>query len=166
MNADYWIEHLKMEKHPEGGYYKSSFVSADSFEPATHLETRQFYTSIYFLLRSQDVSHFHRLKSDELWYFHAGSPLTVHMIDEEGNYRDAKVGLNIENGESPQVLVPKGSIFGSTVDQPDAYSLVGCMVSPGFDFADFQLFTQQQLMADYPDHEKIIRQLAYKKLPE
>lgn len=166
MNADYWIQHLKMEKHPEGGYYKSSFVSEDKFEPVTHMEPRQFYTSIYFLLRSQDVSHFHRLKSDELWYFHAGSPLTVHIIDEAGTYRQSKVGLDIENGESPQVLVPKGCIFGSTVDQPDAYSLVGCMVSPGFDFADFELFTQQQLMTDYPQHEKIIKQLAYEKLPE
>ena len=166
MNADYWIQHLKMEKHPEGGFYKSSFVSGDKFEPATHTEPRQFYTSIYFLLRSQDVSHFHRLKSDELWYFHAGSPLTVHMIDEEGTYRQSKIGLNIEIGESLQVMVPKGSIFGSTVDQPDDYSLVGCMVSPGFDFADFEFFTQQQLMADYPQHEKIIKQLAYEKLPE
>lgn len=155
-----------MEKHPEGGYYKSSFASPLSFKPVTHREPRQFYTSIYFLLRSQDVSHFHRLKSDELWYFHAGSPLTVHMVDEDGAYRKAKVGLDIAGGESPQVLVPKGCIFGSTVDQPDTYSLVGCMVSPGFDFADFELFTQGKLMADYHEHEKIIRQLAYKQLPE
>ncbi|MGI2327012.1 cupin domain-containing protein [Planococcus sp. YIM B11945] len=164
MNAKHWIKQLEMEAHPEGGYFKQSLKSDHIFSPATHPDERSLYTSIYFLLQSEDVSHFHQLLSDEVWYFHAGSSLTIHIIDESGNYRQEKLGLNIQNGEKPQVCVKKGSIFGSTVDEKEAYSLVGCMVSPGFEFADFKLFSQNDLLADFPQHEEVISRLAYKKL--
>ena len=75
-----------------------------------------------------------------------------------------KLGLNIEQGEQPQVLVPKNTIFGSSVDEKNTFSLVGCMVSPGFDFADFEMFTQGELIEQYPTHEAIIRKMAYEKL--
>lgn len=165
MDAEQWIEFLQMEEHPEGGYYKSSFTSEDRMDFQSHNGERPLYTSIYFLLRSQDLSHFHRLKSDELWYYHAGSALTVHIINEDGAYRQERLGIAIADGEKPQVLVPKGSIFGSTVDREDSFSLVGCMVAPGFDYNDFELFTQKQLKADYPQHEEIIERLAYTELP-
>ena len=161
-NADYYINHLGLEQHPEGGYYKNSFTSSEEIEAFG--TKRSLFTNIYFLLGSEDISHFHRLKSDEVWYYHAGSPLLVHVIDEEGNYFEMKVGLDIENGERPQVIVPKNSIFGSSVVEKDTYSLVGCMVSPGFDFEDFELFTQDELLTDYPDHEEIIKRLAYKSI--
>lgn len=165
MKARQWIDFLKMEAHPEGGYYKSSFTSTDSLEFAAHGGERPLYTSIYFLLRTQDISHFHRLKSDELWYYHAGSALTVHIIDEKGQYRQEKLGIGIAEGEKPQVSVKKGSIFGSTVDREDSFSLVGCMVAPGFDFEDFELFTQRQLLAEYPEHHEAIKRLAYVEIP-
>ncbi|MDN7244006.1 cupin domain-containing protein [Planococcus shenhongbingii] len=166
MDAEYMIKHLGMEPHPEGGFYKRSFESEQLISPETHPDERLFYTSIYFLLRSHDISHLHRLKSDELWYFHAGSALSVHIIDKSGDYRVEKLGLDIKNGEKPQVLVPSGSIFGSSVEKEEAFSLVGCMVAPGFDFADFELFTQDELLAQYPQHEYIIKKMAYDKLPE
>lgn len=166
MNAEDWITHLDMAAHPEGGYFKQSFVSPEKISLDTHPAERNLYTSIYFLLRSQDVSHFHRLKSDELWYFHAGQTITVHILDVQGNYRAEKLGLDIAAGERPQVLVEKGSIFGSTVEADEAFSLVGCMVSPGFDFADFELLLQAELLEQFPDQEPIIRKLAYKKLPD
>ncbi|MFJ7972181.1 cupin domain-containing protein [Psychrobacillus sp. NPDC096389] len=161
-DADYYIQHLGLEAHPEGGYYKSTYASKETYDAFG--KTRKQYTSIYFLLGEGDVSHFHRLKSDELWYFHGGSSLIVHVIDEEGNYVEHKLGLDIANGESPQVLVPRNSIFGSSVVDNGAFSLVGCMVSPGFDFEDFELFTQSELLEKYPDHEQIIRKMAYENL--
>lgn len=157
-DAEYYIKQLGLEPHPEGGYFKSTFASEES------VNSRKLYTSIYFLLGADDVSHFHRLKSDELWYFHGGSSLLVHVIDEDGNYVEHKVGLDIENGETPQVLVPKNSIFGSSVMENGSFSLVGCMVAPGFEYEDFELFTQSELLDKYPQHEKIIRKLAYEKL--
>ncbi|MFY0519096.1 cupin domain-containing protein [Lysinibacillus sp. UGB7] len=161
-SAQYFIDKLNLAEHQEGGYYISSFRSAD--EMAVRDVTRPIYTSIYFLLRSQDISHLHRLKSDELWYYHAGSPLTVHMIYPDGTYEAKKLGLNMETGEVPQVAVPKNTIFGSSVEDTNTFSLVGCMVAPGFDFADFELFTQEELLADYPQLEAVIHKMAYKTI--
>jgi len=161
LNAETFIQKLQLEPHPEGGFYRPTFQSEEWM--SRQQGERRFYTSIYFLLRSQDVSHFHRLQSDELWYFHAGSPLTVHMIHPDGTYEARKLGLNVELGEQPQILVPKDTIFGSTVDEEDTFSLVGCMVSPGFDFKDFELFKEQELLDQFPQHEKIIKKLSMKE---
>lgn len=115
------------------------------------------FTSIYFLLAAGELSHFHQLESDELWYYHDGAALTVHMITIEGNYRTVKLGLDFEKGERPQLLVPAGTIFGSSMNTDEEYSLVGCMVSPGFDFKDFKLFTEQELLTLHPQHAAIIK---------
>jgi uncharacterized protein len=154
--ADYWINMLNLEPHKEGGFYKQSFKSTEEITG----KSRVLYTSIYFLLRSGEVSHFHRLQSDELWYFHAGQSLSIHMIHENGDYEEVRLGLNIEEGEVPQILVPKNTIFGSNVSDNDAYALVGCMVSPGFEFQDFELFTQKELLQWHPQHKEIIQKLA------
>ncbi|MEH7503149.1 cupin domain-containing protein [Neobacillus drentensis] len=164
-----WVSKLGLTPHPEGGYYKSTFVSDEQItdiELAVNFEgERKLYTSIYFLLPSEEVSHFHRLKSDELWYYHGGSPLTIHVIHENGEYEELKLGLDLEKGEVPQILVKKNSIFGSSVMEKDTCSLVGCMVSPGFEFRDFELFTQKELLEKYPQHQEIIMKLAYNELP-
>lgn len=160
--AQYFIGQLQMEAHPEGGYFKSTF-RADEQLSRTQGE-RPLFTSIYFLLESNDISHLHRLQSDELWYYHGGSALMVHIIHPNGDYEAKKLGLNIEAGEVPQVLVPKHAIFGSSVDEPDTFGLVGCLVSPGFDFADFELFTKADLLELYPQHEHMIRKMAYESL--
>src|SRR4051812_17335950 len=93
-NAEYYIEKLALLPHPEGGYYKSTYAS--NIKTDVNGNTRSLFTSIYFLLRTGEVSHFHRLNSDELWYYHGGSSLTVHVIDEEGNYQEVKLGMNID----------------------------------------------------------------------
>ncbi|WP_436372231.1 cupin domain-containing protein [Cytobacillus sp. BC1816] len=169
-NEQYWVSKLGLTPHPEGGYYKRTFESEECTsdqELSVNFEgTRKLYTSIYFLLTSNDVSHFHRLKSDELWYFHAGSPLTIHVIHENSEYEEIKLGINLDNGEVPQALVPKNSIFGSSVMEEDTFSLVGCMVSPGFEFQDFEMFTQADLLSKYPQYKEIILKLAYEKIPE
>ncbi|WP_299015063.1 cupin domain-containing protein [uncultured Photobacterium sp.] len=152
--AEEFIEHLELEKHVEGGYYRSSFHSESNFD-----EKRSLWTSIYFMLKTGEVSHFHRLTADEMWYYHAGESLTIYMISEEGELTTAQLGLDIANGERPQFLVPKGCIFGSAMNKP-GFSLVGCMVSPGFTFEDFELFSQETLLAEYPQHEEIIRRLS------
>ena len=168
-DPQYYISKLGLEPHPEGGYFKRTFESQEQItdqELTVDFEgKRMLYTSIYFLLTSNDVSHFHRLQSDELWYYHAGSPLSVHMIDENGEYTEYKLGLDLENGEVPQVLVPKNTIFGSSVKDRETFSLVGCMVSPGFEYQDFELFTQEELLLKYPEHKEIIVKIAYEVIP-
>ena len=148
------IEKLELLPHPEGGFYSETYRS-DMLIPSLN---RQLMTSIYFLLTSDNVSKFHRIKSDEIWFFHEGSSLIVHTLSEEG-HKENRVGLNLLQGETPQFLVEKETIFGSTVAEEDSYSLVSCIVAPGFDFQDFELFTKEQLEVLFPENKKIISRL-------
>ena len=148
----------KMESHPEGGWYKETYRSKE-VTSIKNLGDRNLMTSIYFLLESHQTSNFHRIESDELWFYHSGSPLTVHCIYPNGNYEMLHIGPDFENGQAFQALVPKGTIFGSTVDIENAHALVGCTVSPGFDFNDFKLFERQELIDIYPQHQSIIEKL-------
>ncbi len=160
--ADYFVENLSMTPHPEGGFYKESFNSSDIVAQGElnveSQESRKLWTSIYFLLRDGEVSNFHRLKSDEMWYYHSGSSLTIYMINPEGELLTQELGLDMEKGEKPQILVPKDYIFGSAMNK-EGYALVGCMVSPGFDFKDFELFERNDLLEKYPSHKQAILKL-------
>ena len=151
-SAEYYIKNLKMEPHIEGGYFKESFLSSDN------INDKSLWSSIYFLLTTNEVSNFHRLKSDEMWYHHDGEALTIYMINEEGKLITKQLGNNIENGEEPQVLVPKGYIFGSAMNR-DGYALVGCMVAPAFTYEEFELFDRSYLLNLYPEHKDIILKL-------
>lgn len=150
------VEVLNMKAHPEGGFFAETY-RADS-EIETENGTRQLITAIYFLLRSEDVSHFHRIKSDELWFWHEGSPLSVHLLVENG-HEILKLGPVTDQNSRPQHLVRSNTIFGSTVDQPESYALVSCVVAPGFDFRDFELFKTEDLLPLFPKAEEIIRKL-------
>lgn len=151
----YFIEELQLEAHPEGGFYKETYRS----EQGLVGEERQLLTSIYFLLTSENVSKFHRIKSDELWYYHAGSPLIVHTLSEHG-HQQYHLGLDLSKGQQPFLWVPKNTIFGSTVLADGDFSLVSCAVAPGFDFRDFELFERETLLADFPDHQEIVERLS------
>lgn len=153
-----WINHFNMEAHPEGGYFYQVLKSNETIQ-LDNQQPRALFTSIYFLLTHSNPSRFHRLTADEIWYYHYGSPLVVHVITPEGDYNQISLGTDIESGQVLQAVVPKGSIFGSTVDEADSYSLVSCMVSPGFEFEDFELFNRSDLLEQYPEHEEIIIRL-------
>jgi hypothetical protein len=150
-------------KHPEGGYFKETYRSegiiSESALPNEFNGYRNYSTGIYFLLTSDAFSAFHRIKQDEMWHFYEGSPLVVHMIDENGNYSFQKVGLDINDDQIPQFVVPKNVWFASEVLNSDSYSFVGCTVSPGFDFEDFELADQTELSSLFPDHKAIINKL-------
>jgi hypothetical protein len=149
------IEALHLLPHPEGGFYKETYRSELTLEG----KDRQLLTSIYFLLTSANVSKFHRIKSDELWYFHAGSPLIVHTLGEHG-HQQHHLGLDLSQGQQPFLWIPKDTIFGSTVLENDGFSLVSCAVAPGFDFRDFELFERSELLAAYPEHKEIVERLS------
>ncbi|MCM3757113.1 cupin domain-containing protein [Sporosarcina aquimarina] len=156
-SATYWTKKLKLETHPEGGSFAGSYAAESTIETSTG--TRPLYTSIYFMLADGEISHFHQLQSDELWYYHDGNALSVHMISTDGEYSSVKLGLDIDKGELPQILVPAGTIFGSSMIESGDYALVGCMVSPGFDFEDFKLFSEEELVEQFPQHTAIIKKM-------
>ena len=163
-DADYWIKTLGLIKHTEGGYYREVYRSREIIPhnalPTRYNGERSFSTSIYFLLRGNETSRLHRLKSDELWHFYAGSPLTIHVIDLYGKHSTTKLGSDFEKGEIFQSTIEKGCWFGAIVNDPSSYSLLGCTVAPGFEFDDFELGHRDGLIRLYPEHKQIIEMLA------
>jgi predicted cupin superfamily sugar epimerase len=151
------IDTLDLQPNPEGGFFAEVYRAPQQI--STSHGDRNLATSIYFLLTSDNISRFHRIKSDEIWFHHEGSPLTVHVLSEKG-YGKLLVGPSKETGHQPQQIVPAGVIFGSTVDEVDSYSLVSCVVAPGFDFRDFELFGEPELMGMFPDQGEIIRKMS------
>ncbi len=157
--AKAWIDALQLLPHPEGGYYREMVRSADPVNLPDG-RRRVCYTSIHFLLTDEAPSRFHRLKSDEIWYFHAGGPLTVHCLAPGGGYEQIRLGPEPGRGEVLQACVAKGVVFGATVDAAGAFALVSCMVAPGFEFEDFELVDRAGLLATHPRHHAIIQRLA------
>lgn len=163
INIDLLVKQYDLLPHPEGGFYRELYrsegiISAKELAPE-FTGVRNYCTSIYFLLTSANFSGFHRIKQDEVWHFYHGSPLTVHVIDQEGKYTAHQVGFNPEANLAPQLVVPAGCWFASSVEEKDGYAFVGCTVSPGFDFADFELANRSDLTALYPAHTELIRKL-------
>jgi predicted cupin superfamily sugar epimerase len=162
-DAAFWIEKLALVKHPEGGYFRETYRS-DGIIPVNALPAgfegmRCYATAIYFLLHGDDFSAFHRIKSDELWHFYAGSSLIVHVIDKDGDYHQIKLGDNPDNGETLQAVVKAGCWFGACLSVPGSYALVGCTVAPGFDFRDFEMGDGKELIRHHPEHAAIIGKL-------
>ncbi|MEQ9265959.1 MAG: cupin domain-containing protein [Balneolaceae bacterium] len=157
------ISSLNLMAHPEGGYFKETYRS-EGIIPQKCLDQpiqgdRNYSTGIYFLLTSDTFSAFHRINQDEMWHFYEGSSLTIHMIDSDGVYSSQKIGLNFSDGEVPQFTVPKRVWFAAEVNDPDSFAFVGCTVSPGFDFADFELANQKILTGKFPEQKEIIERL-------
>jgi predicted cupin superfamily sugar epimerase len=151
-----------MQPHPEGGWYKETYRSSNSI-PESALNGfqghRSYSTGIYFLLTKENFSAFHRIKSDEMWHFYDGDGLVIHEVTEKGTYIEHKLGLNIEEGEQPQLVIQANSWFASEVKPSGEWCLVGCTVSPGFDFQDFELAERKSLVKEFPDHDELITRL-------
>jgi len=162
INVDYWINHLDLLPHPEGGYYKEMYRSSETISssalPDRFEGDRHFSTAIYLLLRSEDRSVFHRIKSDEVWHFYQGSALLIYVLlqDELKIYR---LGSDLEKGESLQVVIPANCWFGAQVEKQNSFALCGCTVAPGFDFRDFEMAERHSLLKKYPGFEKEIIEL-------
>jgi uncharacterized protein len=163
IDAKYWIEKLQLMPHPEGGYYRQTYRAELTVEkaplPAEFGGSRAVATAIYFLLEGTDFSAFHRLRSDEMWHFYAGGGLVVHVIGGDGQHSEIPLGTDAEAGEVFQAVVKAGYWFASQVRDRGAFALVGCTVSPGFDFADFELARRDELVRQYPQHQDLIERL-------
>jgi uncharacterized protein len=162
-SAQYWIRKLNLEPHPEGGYFRQTYRSALTLAraglPAEFRGDRAASTAIYFLLEGGNFSAFHRLKSDEVWHFYAGTPLAVHVIEADGKYFSFLLGNDPEAGQVFQAVVPAGSWFASHVRDWKSWTLAGCTVAPGFEYEDFEIAKREKLIGDYPQHRALIQQL-------
>jgi predicted cupin superfamily sugar epimerase len=161
--AEEIVKKLNLSPHPEGGYfseiYRNEEIIPQNHLPARYDGERKYITSIYFLLKGDNISHFHILKSDEIWYFHSGAPIIAHKISEDGKYEKEILGINFAAGEKPQVIFKRNTWFAAEVFDKESYTLIGCAVAPGFEFSDFKLGDRNELILKYPDHKEIIERL-------
>jgi hypothetical protein len=162
-DARYWMERLQLEPHPEGGYFRQTYRSevtiAREALPAGFGGARAASTAIYFLLEGKTFSAFHRLRSDEVWHFYVGAPVSVHVIEPSGKYSSIALGSDPDAGQSFQVVVPAGCWFASHVADWKSFAVVGCTVAPGFDFEEFDMGKRTELVAEYPQHQEVIQRL-------
>ena len=160
-DANHIIKELDLNPHPEGGYFAETYRSNGIIPATSGLASgdRSVSTAIYYLLRSKDISRFHRIGSDEVWHHYMGTAVTLHIIHDDGLYEAKYVGKTLEDGEKPQCIIPAGAWFGATVDKESSYSLCGCTVAPGFDFDDFEMADRYRMLQAFPEHEAIIEKL-------
>lgn len=161
--AGFWIEKLNLTRHPEGGYFGEAYRSDENVEerflPDRYLGARNFATAIYFLLNGHEFSSFHRLLSDETWHFYEGATLQLFVLNEDGTLSKKLLGRNPDEGESLQITIGRNQWFAARVSDPAGYALVGCTVAPGFHFDDFELAERDKLLAQYPQHGQLIKEL-------
>ena len=164
MNANYFINRLQLQTHPEGGFFREIYRSGEKIAseglPKRFGGDRNFSTAIYYLLRQGEHSLFHRIKSDECWHFYAGETLLIHIIEPGGKYYCIKLGSNIFLGETFQYVVPAEAWFAAEPSPESEFSLCGCTVAPGFDFADFEMAEKAELLTAFPHCKEIISRLS------
>ena len=161
--AEQLIEGLRLRPHPEGGYFRETYISPvtipESALPSECAGARAAGTAIYFLLREGDKSRLHRLRFDEVWHFYLGGPLCLVIISPEGSAEHFMLGQDLNAGQELQRAVPAGCWFGAYPLPNSAYSLVGCTVAPGFAYEDFRLGNREELVGCFPHLRELITEL-------
>ncbi len=156
------INYLKLQPHPEGGYYRRVYESAhwitsqdkDRYNNAL----RKAGSSIYYLLKETEFSAWHRIKSDEIWHYYKGSPIKIYSINEQGILITYLLGdPSINENAIFQAAIPADTWFAAELIDQTSFSLIGCTVSPGFEFNDWEIGNRNVLIKKFPQHESIIR---------
>lgn len=162
-DSKYWIEKLELKNHPEGGWYRETYRSLLTMEPETLQgtlnTTRNVSTAIYYLLESGQFSAFHRIKSDEMWHFYAGTPLNLYILNKNAGLKIIRLGSDPDKEERFQYWVQAGDWFASEPADENSFSLLGCTVAPGFDFKDFEIANKADLATQFPQHQELIARL-------
>lgn len=157
-----WISRLQLQQHIEGGWYGRVYEAGLQLKketlPPAFKGDRPVCTHIYFLLQQNEFSAFHRIASDELWHFYDGDPLLIYELNENGLTKH-QLGNDMANGFIPFTVIKAGSWFGSRLQAGGSFALVGCTVSPGFDFADFELAKADELSAKFPGHKELVNEM-------
>jgi predicted cupin superfamily sugar epimerase len=155
------IERLQMQPHPERGYFVETYRSANDVGCATHPGQRSASTAIYYLVTAeQPATALHRLLSDEIFHLYEGGPLAILRLFPDGSWDRPTLGLDLDAGQRPQIVIPAGTWFGAELDEGAEHCLVGCTVAPGFDFQDFELAQGPELAERYPQARKTIERMS------
>lgn len=161
--AQAWIRRLNLKPHAEGGWFREIYRSPETVAkaalPARFPGDRAMGTSIYFLLASGQMSHFHRLRADEIWHLYEGGPAVLHVLTPAGGYVRLVLGRDAEHGQAHQQILPAGCWFGAELVPGAPFLLAGCTLAPGFEYADFELGRRGELIAAYPAQADLVGRL-------
>jgi predicted cupin superfamily sugar epimerase len=154
-------EKLGLERHPERGYYRETYRSSTGVQSDRHGGRRAASTAIYFLVTANEPATFlHRLISDEVFHLYDGGPLEILRLFPDGEWDVAVLGMHLDAGERPQIVIPAGTWFGTELRAGASHCLVGCTVAPGFEFPDLELAQGPELEARYPAAADRIRRMS------
>lgn len=149
------IAHYQLSPHPEGGYFKETY-RAEKTLPGT---ARSLSTAIYYLLPAGQRSLLHRIGADEVWHFYLGDPLLVIELQAGAPAKVTRLGPDHRKGEQLQHVVPAGTWFGAMPAPGSTFSFVGCTVSPGFEFSDFELGDRERLLSQFSECKEAVLSL-------
>lgn len=151
MTADDVIRALNLLPHPvEGGFFRETWRSVESFSPAGYPGSRSVGTAIYYLLKPGHVSELHVLPGDEVFHFYLGSPVQMLQLWPDGSSKTVLLGRDVMAGQVPQCVVPAGVWQGTRLLGDDGFALLGATMAPGFDYADYVGADRSQLTAQWP----------------
>lgn len=160
IDSKVWIERLKLEPHPEGGFFRETYRAQGKVTREQESEVRSASTAIYFLLCDGAHSAWHRIRSDEVWHFYAGDPVDVHVLDANGALVTHRLGNALHHPDTVfQAVVEAGDWFAAECREASGAALVGCTVAPGFEFSEFEMATPGMLEARYSQHRELIARL-------
>ncbi len=164
MTAEEIKQLLNLEAHPrEGGYFRQTWKSEEEIPlaalPSRYSGARAAGTAIYYLLEPSTFSEMHRLISDEVFHFYFGDPVEMLQLWPDGSSRVVRLGSDLAAGVLPQLVVPKGVWQGSRLVPGGSVALLGCSVSPGFDYADYEMGMRAELVREYPESAELIELL-------
>lgn len=165
VDAKFLINHLGLQPHPEeGGYYRENYRCSEAVErsglPDRYPSARSFGTAIYYLLASNSFSAMHRLRTDEVFHFYLGDPVRMVLLHLDGSSSEIVLGTDLVAGQQLQVVIPRGTWFGSSLIEGGEYALMGTTMSPGFEFEDYEHGDAEALAAQYPSRADDIRKLS------
>lgn len=171
MTADEIKRLLGLEPHPrEGGWFRETvaaedFLSPNQFPAGRYPRPRRTHTAIYYLLEPTTFSEMHRLRSDEVFHHYAGAPVEMLQLHADGRGERVVIGPDLGAGERPQVLVPRDVWQGSRLlpgTGEGSWALLGCTVSPGFDYEDYDSGGRAELLSEWPEWSDLIERLTHR----
>ena len=150
------INTLGLLPHPEGGHYKEVHRSRAVVRESNSALDKSAYTSIYYLLSGKDFSSWHRIQSDETWYFHLGCDLCIYFFDEHKLLQTIQLGMSSTHF---QATIPANTWFAAKPIHENDFCLVSCAVAPGFEFADFEIAQRNQLLKEFGNSAESIQKI-------
>ena len=158
VDAQIFKDKYNLQQHSEGGWFAEIYTAP--FKQKKHRATAG---SIYFLLEREDVSHFHRLDCDEIWYYHAGGGMKIFVL-QDGQIKEYILSSGAEENSQPMVVIPAGAIFAAENLDKDGYTFISCVTTPRFDYKGFRLISKAELKKIYPRISENLLRMAYDKI--